>query len=225
MLLAPADIDVVVTRVAIDDDTVRACAAVLAASERRRAERFTHDRDRRRFIVRRAGLRRLLAERLDVPAESLRFSQAARGKPELSFPFDSAGLRFSLTHCEDLAVYALSTHADVGIDAEAIRDLPEADDIAALSFSPREYATYRRLPARDKPLGFLNCWTRKEAFVKATGGGLGERLDFFDVSLAPSEPARILRVNDRAGDDCGWTLASFSPAPRFVAALVTERPS
>ena len=225
MLVAPGDIDVVVTRVAIDDDTVRACAAVLAASERRRAERFTHDRDRRRFIVRRAGLRRLLAERLDVPAESLRFSQAARGKPELSFPFDSAGLRFSLTHCEDLAVYALSSRADVGVDAEAIRDLPDADDIAALSFSTREYATYRRLAARDKPLGFLNCWTRKEAFVKATGCGLGDPLDFFDVSLAPSEPPRILRVNDRTGDDCGWSLASFSPAPRFVAALVTKRPS
>jgi 4'-phosphopantetheinyl transferase len=225
MLLAPADIDVVATRVAIDDDTVRASTAVLSASERSRAERIIYDRDRRRFIVRRARLRRLLAERLNVPAESLRFSETTRGKPELLPPFDSAGLRFSLTHSEDLAVYAFSTRADVGVDAEAIRDLPEADDIAALSFSAREYATYRRLPARDKRLGFLNCWTRKEAFVKATGCGLGDSLDFFDVSLAPSEPARILRVNDRTGDDCGWSLASFSPAPRFVAALVTERPS
>src|ERR1700741_3931072 len=99
MLSALHDIDVVVTRLAIGDEAVRAAAAVLAPSERRRAERFVQDRDRRRFIVRRARLRRLLAERLGVPAESLRFSQNVYGKPKLSSPFDSAGLQFNLTYC------------------------------------------------------------------------------------------------------------------------------
>lgn len=225
MVSARHDIDVVVTRLAVGDEAVSASEAVLAASERRRAERFVQDRDRRRFIVRRAQLRRLLAERLGVPPESLRFSQGVFGKPRLSSPFDSARLQFNLTHCGDLVVYAFSTCTELGVDVEAIRVVPGADDIAALSFSPRECETYRHLSARDKPLGFLNCWTRKEAFVKATGCGLAHGLDRFDVSLAPSEPARILRVNDRAGRDCGWTLASFFPAPGFVGALVSQRPS
>jgi len=219
------DIDVVVTRLTVGDEAVRASAAVLAASERRRAERFVQDRDRRRFIVRRARLRRLLAERLGVPAESLRFSEGVRGKPQLSSPFESAGLQFNLTHCDDLVVYAFSTCTELGVDVEAIRVVPGADDIAALSFSPRECDTYRRLSARDKTLGFLNCWTRKEAFVKATGCGLADGLDGFEVSLAPSEPARILRVNGRPGRDCGWNLASFVPAPGFVGALVSQRSS
>ena len=87
-MLVRHDIDVVVTRLTVGDEAVRA-AAVLAASERRRAERFVQDRDRRRFIVRRARLRRLLAERLAVPAESLRFSRgrARQAKAVAAFRF------------------------------------------------------------------------------------------------------------------------------------------
>lgn len=224
MLSAQPGIDVVLTRLTIDDEAVRESTMVLSDIERRRAERLVNDRDRRRFIARRAHLRRLLSDRLGAAPQRIRFSHGQHGKPSLAPPFDSAGLRFSLSHCEDLALYALSDGTEVGVDMEAVRVLPDADAIAAFAFSRRERETYRGLPIRDKPLAFLNCWTRKEAFVKATGCGLGDPLDFFDVTLAPHEAPRIVRVNDRAGDDCGWHLASFS-APGLVAALVTERPS
>jgi len=224
MLSAQAGVEVVLTRLAIDDEAVRASTLVLSDLEQRRAERLVNDRDRRRFVARRAQLRRLLSDRLGTAPQRIFFSHGEHGKPGLARPFDSAGLRFSLSHCEDFAVYALSAGADVGVDVEAVRALPDADAIAAFAFSRREQEAYRGLSVGDKPLGFLNCWTRKEAFVKATGCGLGHPLDFFDVTLAPHEPPRIVRVNDRAGDDCGWNLASFS-APGLVGALVTERPS
>jgi phosphopantetheinyl transferase len=89
-------------------------------------------------------------------------------------------------------------------------------------FSRRENAAYQALDPRDKPIAFFNCWTRKEAFIKALGDGLYHPLDRFDVSLAPGEPARILRVDDTPGEACGWRLESFCPAPGFVAAVVTE---
>ncbi|MGZ8849422.1 MAG: 4'-phosphopantetheinyl transferase family protein, partial [Thermoanaerobaculia bacterium] len=98
----------------------------------------------------------------------------------------------------------------------------DADDIAARSFSRRENEAYQALDPRDRPLGFFNCWTRKEAFIKAVGDGLHHPLDRFDVSLAPGQPAKILRVGNTHGDDCGWRMESFSPAPGFVAAVVTE---
>ena len=66
--------------------------------------------------------------------------------------------------------------------------------------------------------------SRKEAFIKALGDGLYHPLDVFDVSLAPGEPARILRVDDTPGADCGWSLDSFSPVFGFVAAVVIENP-
>jgi 4'-phosphopantetheinyl transferase len=111
---------------------------------------------------------------------------------------------------------------EIGIDVEAVRVVPDADDIAARFFSRREREAYCALDGSRRPLGFFNCWTRKEAFVKALGDGLAHPLDDFDVSLSPDEPARILRVARTPGEHCGWRMESFSPAPGFVAAVVTE---
>jgi len=106
------------------------------------------------------------------------------------------------------------------LDVEAVGPIRDADDIAARFFSQRENRAYRALERRDRPLGFFQCWTRKEAFIKALGDGLSYPLDRFDVSLTPGEPARILRVEDTPGDRCGWRMDSWSPAPGFVAAVV-----
>jgi 4'-phosphopantetheinyl transferase len=119
-------------------------------------------------------------------------------------------------------VYALSWGCEVGIDVEAIRPLADADAVAAHFFSRPEHAAYRALDPRDRPLGFFQCWTRKEAFIKALGEGLAHPLDSFDVSLAPGASAELLRVEAVPGDDRGWRLASFFPAPGFVAAVVAE---
>ncbi|HKW41437.1 MAG TPA: 4'-phosphopantetheinyl transferase superfamily protein [Gemmatimonadales bacterium] len=118
---------------------------------------------------------------------------------------------------------AIQTSAASLSDAE--RALPDADPIAARFFSRREQAAYRALDPDERPLGFFQCWTRKEAFIKALGEGFSHRLDSFDVSLVPGEPAQILRIDDaRGGDERGWGLESLTPAPGFVAAVVAEEP-
>jgi 4'-phosphopantetheinyl transferase len=214
--------DVVATRLNVASEAVQASVALLSDAERRRANRFAFARDRSRFIVARARLRQLLAARLDVQPESVDLVCGANGKPALGRGFAHSSLRFNVSHCDDLAVYVFSSGREVGIDVEAIRWMPDADDIAARLFSPHENEEYRALDPRDKPLGFFNCWTRKEAFIKALGDGLSHPLDSFDVSLAPDEPAKILRIHNMPGDDCGWSVESFSPAPGFVAAVVSE---
>ena len=89
-------------------------------------------------------------------------------------------------------------------------------------FSRRENDAYRALEPRERPLGFFNCWTRKEAYIKALGDGLYQPLDRFDVTLAPGEPARILRVENTAGGDCHWTLHGFARGDGLVGAVVVE---
>jgi 4'-phosphopantetheinyl transferase len=215
-------IEVVVTRLVAGREGVRAPAALLSDAERHRARRFASDRDRRRFIVARARLRQVLAVRLGVRPESVELERGVRGKPALGRRFTASNLRFNVSHCDDIAVFALASGCEIGVDVEAVRAIRGADAIAARFFSRAEDEAYRALDPRDRPLGFFNCWTRKEAFIKALGDGLHHPLDHFDVSLAPGEPAKILRVENTPGDDCGWRMESFSPAPGFVAAVVTE---
>jgi 4'-phosphopantetheinyl transferase len=219
---ADKEVEVVATALDLGRESVRALTALLSDSERERASRFVFERDRRRFTIARARLRQLLAERLGIQPGSLEFTYSAYGKPALARRFADSDLRFNVSHCEDLAVYALAVGQEVGIDVEVVRVMRDADDIAARFFSRRENEAYRALDPRDRPLGFFNCWTRKEAFIKALGEGLSHPLDRFDVSLAPGEPARILRVENAPGNNCGWRMRSFSPAPGFVAAVVSQ---
>ena len=215
-------IEIVVTGLALERAAARACASLLSEAERERARRFAFPRDARRFIVGRARLRQLIAVRLGVPPESVELAYGARGKPCLANPRRDRDLRFNLSRCHDVAVYVFSFGRDVGIDVEAVRIIRDADAIAARWFSRAEHAAYQALDARQKPLGFFNCWTRKEAFVKALGEGLFHPLDRFDVSLAPGAPAELFRIERTARDDRTWHMESFSPAPGFVAAVVAE---
>ena len=215
-------VEVVVRSLNVDPDTVRASASVLSAAEQQRAARFVFERDRRRFTVARGTLRNLLSERLDLQPEAVKFVYGPYGKPGLA-PFSTArDLRFNVSHCEDIAVYAFAIGRELGVDIEAIREIDAADDIAARFFSSRENADYRNLQSCEKMLGFFNCWTRKEAFIKGLGDGLSFPLDCFDVSLAPDQAAKICRVGNTPGKDCGWILDSFTPIPGFVAALASE---
>ncbi|HTH03045.1 MAG TPA: 4'-phosphopantetheinyl transferase superfamily protein [Vicinamibacterales bacterium] len=221
--MVPADngIEVVVMRRLADGEAARAAIAVLSADERERAQRFILPRHRLQFVERRAALRRLLGERLGIAAARVRLSTAIDGKPSLAAPLDRSGVTFNQSHCGDLSVYAFASRTDIGVDVEAIRVIEDADHVASIAFSKREYETYERLPPSDKPIGFLNCWTRKEAFVKAVGSGLSHSLDGFDVSLMPNEPPRLLRLGSIDGSS-GWQLHSFFPVSGFIAALAAR---
>lgn len=221
--LARGELEVVPVWLDAEHPAPGEAALCLSDTERVRAGRFVFERDRRRFIVGRAQLRHLLGLRLGVRPGAVELVYGAQGKPALSRRFADADLRFNVSHSEDLAVYAFSRGREIGVDVELVRVLSDADDIAARFFSRRENEVYAGLDPQDRPLGFFNCWTRKEAYIKALGEGLSHPLDSFDVSLRPGAPARFLRVAGIPGDDCGWCMEGFSPAPGFVAAVVMER--
>ena len=220
----PADesFDVVVTPLDAESEGVRSSAELLSSAERQRGSRFVFDRDRNRFIIARAQLRKLLAVRLGGRPQSVELVYGARGKPALSRHFSYSGLRINVSHSNNIAVYAFAVGREIGIDVEGVRAIDDADSVAARYFSHFEYKAYRALDPKDKPTGFFNCWTRKEAFVNAIGDGLYYPLDRLDVSLAPGELASILRVEDKPGHECGWHLEGFCPAPGYIAAVVTE---
>lgn len=216
-------VEVIIAHLDASPDDVAASASVLSADERSRAERFAFDRDRSRYIVGRAGLRRLLGERLSVEPHEIALTYGAHGKPRLAPPFAGSGWRFNMAHADDVAVYSFARGRDVGIDVESIHAFGGLGDVARTVFSREEYRAFSGLSAAERVRGFFNGWTRKEAFVKALGAGLALALDRFDVTLAPGEPARLLRVDSTPGDRCHWALCSFDPAPGFAGAVVVQR--
>ena len=169
--------------------------AILDTEERARADRFRFERDYRRFVARRAFLRRVLAGYTGVAPAALRYRRSANGKPELQ---DVDGLAFSTSHAAGLAAVAVATHANVGIDVERLRPMPDALDIARRFFTGSEVDHLRAVPAARRSDAFLRLWTRKEAYVKALGRGLSMPLDGFEA-LAPE--ARV--VGEIMGSETG----------------------
>ncbi len=194
-------------------------ARLLSVDERMQADRFYFERDKNRFLVGRGLLRTILGRYLGADPGGLRFRYGPRGKPALA---DKFALRFNLAHSQGVAVYAVTRGREIGIDVECIRPVPDAEQIARSCFSARENAALRSLPVSQKPRAFFNCWTRKEAFVKATGDGLAHPLDTFDVSLAPEEPARLISVHGDPQETSRWSLEALELTSNYVAALVAE---
>jgi 4'-phosphopantetheinyl transferase len=194
----------------------------LAADERARAERFYFQRDRERFVVARAALRAILGGYLNSTPESLSFCYGSRGKPALAADCSQDAIRFNVSHSGDVALYAVTRAREVGVDVELIRPELNAERLAERFFSPREIDTLRTLPADLRRHAFFLAWTRKEAYVKATGDGLSLPLNQFAVSLIPGEPAALLSAEGDPREALRWSLRELTPGPGYVAALAVE---
>jgi 4'-phosphopantetheinyl transferase len=219
-VLKTPDVEIISVYLDAPADVSAALWQLLSRDERQRADRFRYLEHRRRYIVARASLRQLLAERLHIAPWAVELIETSYGKPRLASVHDSAGLEFNLSHSGVLAVYALTSGRAVGVDVELIRPIPDADELAKCFFSSKETAALSAFPLDRHSLAFLACWTRKEAFIKALGLGLSCPLDAFDVTIDPDAPARITRIEARFGKVTNWRVQAFTPYPSYIAAVV-----
>ncbi|HKP10473.1 MAG TPA: 4'-phosphopantetheinyl transferase superfamily protein, partial [Blastocatellia bacterium] len=150
----------------------------------------------------------------------LSFGYSEHGKPSLAGSH-SGDLRFNVSHSHELALFAFTWGRELGVDIEWIRPEVAGEQIAEQFFSRDEVATLRALPPGRQAEAFFNCWTRKEAYIKARGEGLSLPLHLFDVSLAPGEPAALLRAA-MSDETTRWTMTALAPGAGYKAALVAE---
>lgn len=211
-----------VWRASLDADAARLhrLARHLSDDERERASQFRAERNRLRYLVAHGLLREILSRYLGAAPSALRFRRQARGKPEL----DGEPLRFNMSHAGDRALYAVTRRCDVGIDLERVRAELAVMEIARRFFSPREVTALEALPDALRREAFFACWTRKEAFIKATGQGLVTNLSAFAVSLAPGEPAQLLHVEGDPGEPSRWTVRAIEPGEGYAGAVVVRGP-
>ena len=215
------DVQVWCVKLRRDRELVLRARSLLAEDERLRAGEFHFRALRDDFIVSR-GLLRVLLSRLGcaAPADFI-FTYGPHGKPALDGDLGWS-LSFNVSHSGGILACAFARGCDVGIDIEFQRSLAECEAIARRVFSPAEYRELMSVAEPVRSVAFYDCWVRKEAFVKALGGGFSVPLDSFQVSLVPGRAAALLHVHDTGGEERAWTIHAFSPAPRFSSAVAVR---
>jgi 4'-phosphopantetheinyl transferase len=189
---------------------------LLAREEEERAARMRHEPSRHVFLHTRTMLRRILALYTGRPAEALPIVISEQGKPSLK---DENAPCFNLSHSGQMGLIAITRAAPVGVDLEMLRDVTRPDRIAKTYFTPSEQAALASLPESQQLDAFHACWTRKEAYVKATGKGIANQLASFDVTLLPDQPAQICAIDGHAQKAQATTLHAFRPRHDAWAAV------
>ena len=192
--------------------------SVLSRDELGRSERYHFDCDRRRFVVTRAWIRSVLGDYVGCEPASLVFRLSQFGKPSLDYP---SATYFNVSHSQELAVCAVARQP-VGIDIEHIQPIPDAMDIARHFFSPRETSSLSSFPPDELAEAFLRCWTRKEAFIKATGLGMSMAMDSFSVSL-DADRAELLECAGGREEVARWWMMHLRVSNHYMGALAVRR--
>jgi 4'-phosphopantetheinyl transferase len=201
---------------------VRSLLPILSEDELNRANRFHFQKDHDHYVVGRGTLRMILGRYLGTEPDRLRFSYTYYGKPALEKEFEGESLRFNLSHSHGLALLAVTRDRELGVDIEWIRAGIVDEQIAERFFSEKEVGVLRGLPRDLQDQAFFNCWTRKEAYIKAKGEGLSMPLAIFDVTLVPGEPAALLETRGDPPEAARWSLRELITAPGFAAAIAVE---
>jgi 4'-phosphopantetheinyl transferase len=122
-----------------------------------------------------------------------------------------------------MALYAVTEGREIGVDVEHVRADFASESIARRFFSPFEVEVLCELSeGDDRVAGFFRCWTRKEAYIKATGRGMSQPLDGFDVTLGTGDNVALLRTDD--GSHARWKLVDIAVGAGYAGALAVEKP-
>jgi len=216
--LASHQVDIWRASLSLHKNALEQLEATLSADELERASRFHFQPDKDRFILAHGCLRDVLARTLHCEPIQLSFSTDNYGKPALK----DNSLEFNIAHSGDFALVAITRGRKVGVDVERMRQGISSLVIARQYFSKSEAAELQALPLDQKESAFFNCWTRKEAYIKAQGFGLSLPLESFDVSLTPNEPAILRATRPDAEEAARWTLQALEMDARHAAAVAAE---
>lgn len=195
---------------------------ILASDELERAKTFRFSRDRQHFTATRAWLRILLGGYVECDPEELTFGYGEKRKPFLKSCHGSEPVEFNLTHSGSRALLAFARGREVGVDIEQTRNNLDYEVLALRFFSPAEQKELTALESPEKCRGFFRCWTRKEAYIKATGAGLSLPLGDFDVSLKPAPQNALLATRPDPGEAKHWLLREVAAGEGYEAALCVK---
>lgn len=191
----------------------------LSLEEKDRFKRFKNETARTGFLQARGFLRQLLGSYLNMAPAAVPIISLKHGKPALP---DNLGLHFNLTHSHDLILYAFAP-SPVGIDVEFLGRKVDFVPVMRRFFSENERADWQRNSTPSAAAAFFRGWTRKEAFLKATGEGISG-LGITEISFQPENPRALVSRKDNASASLEWLFHDFAPAESYMAAVAVKSP-
>jgi 4'-phosphopantetheinyl transferase len=207
----------------IEDINLRSCIAcfgTLSVAEKCRAERFMFERDRREFLVAHGLVRAALSRAVPEinPSDWVIISDE-HGRPYVAGPTGVGVVHFSLSHTKGCVACAISPNEAIGIDVEESSPRDWLLEVAETSFSAKEVAALRALEPREQAKRFFECWTLKEAYIKARGKGLRIPLDCLSMEGVPEKNVRIAFAHGLDDDPTRWHFTQIAPSRRHKLAI------
>lgn len=195
---------------------------ILSDDERKRANCFYHRKHQENFIFTRGVLRKIIGDYLKKDPSQIEFSYNKYGKPFIKKNQKISPFNFNLSHSEDIALCIISKDVEAGIDIEKVFPLDQCVSIAKQFFSKQEINALKNAFPDHQLRLFYQIWTRKEAFVKAIGVGLGCPLKDFDVI---SEANKITFFRKEERDEIfskDWNFKQLSVQEGYEAAIAYQ---
>lgn len=197
--------------------------ALLSPGERATAARLYRPLDQQRAILGRGWLRLMLGNCIEVAPRNVCFEVGAYGKLCLAMEHQQA-LAFSISHSGDLILMALaSVEIALGVDVEQHRPMADIEVIAKQYFHPQEVQALESLAIPDRQKAFFDCWTCKEAVVKAVGLGLAQPLSTFRLWI--EDAPGIVRIDwmaTSAETREPWFVQPLPLVPGYSAAVAAR---
>jgi 4'-phosphopantetheinyl transferase len=182
----------------------------LAPDERERAARFRLAEDSWSYAAAHAGLRAILSAALGIAAMEIGFVVGPKGKPRLDparHGRDAArAVEFNISHARGLVAVACAANA-VGVDVERRHAMDDMIGVTGSVFAAESNAALEAADGAVRIDMFFRFWSLGEAFIKATGEGIGQGLKSFAFT-ADGVP-RLLRVDGSVGPAERWRFGTL----------------
>ena len=189
---------------------------LLSVDEQQRADKYHFEKDRLSFVIRRGMLRVILASYLDQHPAQIGFKYNNFNKPALEV---NTQIFFNASSSQNVAIVAVTPEKRIGVDIEFLDEKFPKMEIAERYFSPDEVSSIRDLPRELQTAAFFECWTKKEAYVKAIGDGMSHPLP--NLVISSKEPDS-LSVDSLCKEARGWSITSFVPETNYIASHAYE---
>ena len=194
-------------------------SSFLDETETVRLNRYANQQIARNFICSRGCLRLLLASYCSIAPSQARLQNLEHGKP--SAP-DFPGLCFNVSHSGELLLIGFSDRT-IGVDVEKTRENVDFTGIIKRFFSESEAESWMQFRQASPIDAFFRGWTRKEAWLKATGEGVAG-LGKCEVSFNTDNSTALMTMNGDRSEAARWFSRLILPQSGYVAAVVALKP-